>query len=218
MPSLKRVETLVLLVPVGFLALCLIFYVTIACAIPVSWPYYIPSVQGATIKDPKQFFYPRANLTPRAVYPLTDGVNLEMWVSCTQSNFAGEQECHFIFDFFNPYNAVVVVPEQIISVRSPNGEELIDKGYITEFADRFSDPDYHWPKVLGENVYIEIPEDSSRNLAGRIGDALSLGKKKFPPSFKVLMPNIQINGQTVTAPEVEFIRKRNITCVGLLTI
>lgn len=95
MPSLKRVETLVLLVPIGFLALYLIFYVAIACTIPVSWPYFIPSVQGATIKDPKQFFYPRANLTPNAVYPLADGVSLDMRVSCTQSNFVGEQECNF---------------------------------------------------------------------------------------------------------------------------
>lgn len=90
--------------------------------------------------------------------------------------------------------------------------------FISEFADRVSDAGYRWPKILGENVYIEIPEDSSTNLIGRIGDVLSLGKKKFPPNFEVFMPDIQINGQTITAPKVEFSRMGNITCVGLLSI
>lgn len=210
MTSLKRLETLILIVPLALVAL---FYLLFVCGHPLRWPYYVPVLEGATIEDPAPFLLPRANLSPIAVYPLADGVKLRMRVGCNPSNFAGEQECHFSFSFVNPYNASISIPEQAISVQSPSGEELIDLAFLTEYADRFGNPKYNWPKIVGEKVFIETPEGNSK-LYG--GDTLSLAKRKLPQSFRVDLPDVHINRQVIAMPDVEFFRRGNLTCVGLI--
>ena len=201
MSLLNRIETAILLIPAAAL---LLFYLVFACGSPVRWPYYSPEIEGATIDDPVQFFMPRANLSPRASLQLSDGVSLRTRMGCYPSASDGTQSCSFQVRFFNPENATISFAAQPVSVRSADGEELIDKDFYIRFADRMRP--YDPPVVRNEEVFLTYGRQV----------VLMLSTMVLPERFVATIPDLVIGSQKVSVPPITFRRHENLTCVGLI--
>ena len=180
-----------------------LFYGTFICAVPLLWPYYEPEIEGVEIIDPATWFLPRANLTPYAKFPLGDGRHVKIFSNCYPLKENAYRACSLLMRFTIPTGTEISFADMPIAVNSPTGEDLVNVELYEKFVGRL-------PNVVRDGqVFVEYSDFMKTAV---VSLRASTGY-----AYTAHIPDIIVDGEQISLPEIRFNRVDNLTCVGIFS-